>query len=188
MPAPRLQDRLIDLFQWRSDPDLDHGYADDSGWFRDSEVLSSLGPGLANLLPKGSEQATVVMGTESRGTLLAALVATALGVGVAEVRKTPARGSHDDVWLTQLTPPDYQDRHLELAMRRSAVRVGDRVLFVDDWIDTGAQAQACRHLVEVAGGHWLGAHVIVDALTDSTLRRTLTVRSLLNHHLLQTVW
>lgn len=85
--------------------------------------------------------------------LLAALVALHLGVGVAEVRKQPQRVSDDDQWLTQLTPPDYQDRHLELAVRRSCLRTGDRVLFVDDWIDTGAQATACRQLVEKGGAH-----------------------------------
>lgn len=101
-------------------------------------------------------------------------------MGVIEVRKSPERASHDDEWLTQTTGPDYLDRHLELAVRRSIVAPADHVLFVDDWIDTGGQAVACHQLVANAGATWVGASVIVDSLSRNQVRRDLSVRSLLN--------
>ena len=55
-----------------------------------------------------------------------------------------------------------------------------RVLFVDDWIATGAQAQACRKLVDMSGAQWVGASVVVDGLTRSDVRQALRVKSLLH--------
>ena len=67
-----------------------------------------------------------------------------------------------------------------LAVRRSPAGGSDRVLFVDDWVDTGGQMMACHLLTEQAGATWLGAAVIVDGLEDSSHRRKYAVRSLLH--------
>jgi adenine phosphoribosyltransferase len=64
------------------------------------------------------------MGTEAKGMVLAALVAVELGVGMAEVRKEPERASDDDQWLSQRTPPDYRDRNVLMAVRRTQLRPG----------------------------------------------------------------
>lgn len=173
---------LFRSFRWRSDPppwpEERTYYADYTRWWRDPEILRALGPGLAALFPDCS--ATVVMGTESRGSLVGPLVATHLGVGFAEVRKGASRGSDDDQWLTRLTPPDYNDRHLELAVRHGLLQPSDRVLFVDDWAAAGAQATACKQLTEDAGATWVGSAVIVDALENSTDRRRLNLRALIH--------
>jgi adenine/guanine phosphoribosyltransferase-like PRPP-binding protein len=63
-------------------------------------------------------------------------------------------------------------------VRRSVLRGGDRVLFVDDWIATGGQAVACQQLAADAGAGWLGAEVIVVGMTQSQGRCSLAVRSL----------
>jgi len=54
------------------------------------------------------------------------------------------------------------------------------VLFIDDWIATGAQADACKDLVEMSGARWIGAAVVVDGLERSDLRLSLRLRSLLH--------
>lgn len=177
-----LRTRLITGFTWRSDPPVWPAtrayYADYSAWWRDSAVLAQIGPALAGLFR--DTEPTVVLGTASHGFLLGPLVALHLGVGFAAVRKEPERGSHDEVWLVRRTPPDYRDRHLDLAVRRSVLRPGDRVLFVDEWAATGGQALACRQLVEDAGARWSGAAVVVDALESSADRRALGLRGLLH--------
>jgi adenine phosphoribosyltransferase len=177
-----LRARLISEFRWRSDPPVwpepTNLYADDSDWWRDPAILAGIGQGLADLFPDSLP--TVVMGTESRGSLLGPLVACHLGIGFAEVRKEAERASDDDVWLSRRTPPDYRDRHLDLAVRRSVLRNGDRVLFADDWAASGGQAIACQQLVHDAGATWLGAAVIVDGLENSADRRTLNLRALLH--------
>ena len=172
-----LAERLVEAFAWRTDRAEDHAVADLTGWFRSPGLLASLGPALAGLY---DVRPTVVLGAQSRGSLLGALVATHLGVGLVEARKNPAKAADSDQWLRRTTPPDHNDRHVVFGFRRHLVGPADRVLFVDDWIDTGATATAARGLVADAGAEWVGAAVVVDALTDSRARRELPVRSLLN--------
>lgn len=52
--------------------------------------------------------------------------------------------------------------------------------FVDDWADTGSTALVTQQLVQDAGAQWAGAVVLVDALSDSRLRRALGLRALLH--------
>ena len=49
------------------------------------------------------------------------------------------------------------------------------MLLVDDWLETGAQAQTARSLIDDAGGIWIGVSAIVDQL-DAAQRRNLNSR------------
>ena len=177
-----LRDELLASFRWRSDPpvwpETRVFYADYSQWWLRPTILGAIGPALASLF--ADTTVTVIMGSAARGSLLGPLVATHVGVGFAEVRKGADRASNDDPWLVRRTPPDYRDRNLELAIRRSVLHSGDRVLFVDDWAASGGQAIACKQLTEDAGAVWAGAAVIVDGLESSATRRSLNLRSLLH--------
>ncbi len=114
--------------------------------------------------------------------LLGPLVAHHLGIGFIEVRKEAERASHTDRCDTRSTPPDYLDRTLELAVRRSPLRSTDRILFVDDWAATGGQASATMAIVADAGATWLGAAVIVDGPQNAADRRRLNLKGLLHPH------
>ena len=105
-----------------------------------------------------------------------------LGVGLIELRKEPWPSADVDTWLIARTPPDYQDRNLALGIRANLLTPGTRVLFVDDWVDTGGQLQAAFAVATMARAHWCGAAVVVDALTDAHLRHELSLRALLNLH------
>ncbi|TCC12442.1 hypothetical protein E0H45_09215 [Kribbella soli] len=126
------------------------------------------------------EVPTVVLGPVSRGSLVGALTAAAVGVGFVEMRKHAGSSVDSDRWVRRTTGPDYQDRHVVFGFRRQLIRPADRVLMVDDWIDTGATARTARALVEDCDAHWLGAACIVDGLTDPRLRHDLPVRALLD--------
>ncbi|BDZ49429.1 adenine phosphoribosyltransferase [Frondihabitans sucicola] len=175
-----LRDRLKASFRWvgdRTDPDY---RADVTGWWRDASILQEIGGALADL--HIGSRPTVVLGTQSRGSLLGVLTANALSVGFVEVRKDPFRAADSDSWWKTSTAPDYRDRHLDLGLRRSLLQSGDRVLFVDDWIATGAQAEATWRLVDMSGAAWVGASVVVDGLEKSTVRRHLNLRSIIHIH------
>ena len=176
-PANQLLVDLRQSFRWKCDGNDVVRYADPTGWWSDASVLGRLGPALAALFDDA--RPTLVMGPQSRGTLVGALVATHLGVGLVEMRKNPSPATDSDRWLIAHTPPDYRDRTLRVGARRDHLKAGERVLLVDDWIDTGGQATAARELVDAAGATWCGVAVIVDALHDSRLRRDLSVRTLL---------
>jgi adenine phosphoribosyltransferase len=170
--------RLRQAFAWRGDRPDEHVYADITGWWRDADLLRLLGPALADLFPEATP--TVVLGPDSRGSLVGPLVALHLGVGFVEVRKNRTPAGDSDQWIRRLTPPDYRDRHLELGFRRGLVRSSDHVLLVDDWVDTGSQAATVRAMVDGTGATWAGFGCIVDALDDPRLRRDLRLRSLLH--------
>jgi adenine phosphoribosyltransferase len=145
-----------------------------AGWWREPGLLKLVGQELAHL--HGDSTPTLVVGVQSRGMLLGGLVAAELGVGFVEIRKD-RKGGSDDTLLVRSTPPDYKWRDLELTLLKPLVRPGDRVLLVDDWIETGAQAQAARSLIDDAGGIWIGVSAIVDDL-NAARRRSLNVRAL----------
>lgn len=67
--------------------------------------------------------------------------------------------------LRRTTPPDYAQRDLTLAIRKHLIGPRDRAVLVDDWIETGAQANTTARLVEDSGGTFVGTAVIVDETT-----------------------
>ncbi|MFI7059556.1 phosphoribosyltransferase family protein [Kribbella sp. NPDC050124] len=123
---------------------------------------------------------TVVVGPVSRGSMLGALTAAALGVGFVEIRKDGGPATDSDRWVQRTTGPDYQDRHVVFGFRHGLVKSGDRVLMVDDWADTGATALATRALIRDCSAHWIGAACIVDALGNARLRHELPLRALID--------
>lgn len=169
--------RLTAAFSWRTDRGERGSSADVTGWWRDPDLIRELGPALGNLY---DEAPTVVVGPVSRGSLLGALTASALGVGFVEVRKNSAQAADSDRWVTRTAAPDYRDRQLVFGFRHDLIQAGDRVLMVDDWADTGATALVVRALIGDRRAHWIGAAVIVDGLTDARLRHDLPVRALLD--------
>jgi adenine phosphoribosyltransferase len=123
----------------------------------------------------------VILGPASRGTLLGALVAAHLGVGLVEVRKNDRAALHSNVFTTRTLPPAYHEGGALLSFRRALVRPTDRVLCVDDWVESGAQALAIQDMVTEIGAEWLGLACIVDDLGDNAdTRARLSVSALLD--------
>lgn len=177
--ARPIREELLRNFRETGDRTDGWRWADVSGWWRDPALLARLGPALASLFSDANP--TVVVGTQSRGTLLGGLVAAHLGVGLVEIRKNTGPNADSESWRHRTTPPDYRDRHLTLGFPKRLLPAGERVLFVDDWIDSGGQALGAYALIEDAGAHWIGAAVVVDALSEPRLRRDLSVKSLLHN-------
>ena len=84
-----------------------------------------------------------VVGMESRGFILAAPVALALGVGFVPVRKPGKLPSATHAVSYAL---EYGEETLE--MHADALAPGERVLLVDDVLATGGTAAATAELVE----------------------------------------
>ena len=173
-----LSRRLADAFHWREGGES--AYADPSGWWRDGDLLRDTAGALAALHePAG---VTAVAGIQSRGFILGTAVALSLGVGFLDIRKDRKRSLEPtEMLLRSTTPPDYNDRGLVLTLNRHVIAASDRVLLVDEWMRTGAQATAARDLIEAAEAKWIGAAIILDDIS-SDVRRRLNVRSLLRNH------
>lgn len=150
------RDFTLEHFQW-----ID-GHADVWKIFRDPKALATVVRGLAE--PFKQKGITAVCGIESRGFLLGAATAIELGVGFVPVRKQD--GLFPGEKLTCQTAPDYRGNRHELRLQRASLTPADRVLMVDDWIETGSQATAVRSMVEECGSRWGGCSVIVDQASD----------------------
>lgn len=107
--------------------------------------------------PYMGEDIDVVVGIESRGFILGAAVANALGCGFVPVRKPgklPAKAIREAYSL------EYGDNVLE--MHEDAVDTGSRVLIVDDVLATGGTAEATAKLVKQLGGDLRGLAFLIE--------------------------
>ncbi|MET9914184.1 phosphoribosyltransferase family protein [Streptomyces sp. NPDC006476] len=148
------RDLALEHFAW-----ID-GHADVWAIFRDASALDAIVRALVE--PFKDAGITAVCGVESRGFLLGAAAAVELGVGFVPVRK--GDGLFPGEKVERLTAADYRRQQHRLRIQRSALNPDDRVLLVDDWIETGTQAAAVRAMVTECGSSWIGCSVIVDQL------------------------
>ena len=119
-----------------------------------------------------------VLGMESRGFILGAPVALALGVGFVPVRKA---GKLPRATYAVSYSLEYGEATLEI--HQDALQPGDRVLLVDDVLATGGTARATMDLVAQCGATVHGVAMLMelgfldgrDALGDVALTSLLTV-------------
>jgi adenine phosphoribosyltransferase len=98
-----------------------------------------------------------VLGIESRGFVLGAPVAIALGTGFTMVRK---QGKLP--YETRSVTYDLEYGTDTVEMHTDAVRPGQRVLLVDDLIATGGTAGAAIRLARDAGAHVIAAAFLIE--------------------------
>lgn len=98
-----------------------------------------------------------VLGIESRGFVLGAPVAIALGAGFTMVRK---KGKLP--YETRSVTYDLEYGTDTVEMHTDAVEPGQRVLLVDDLIATGGTAGAAIQLAREAGAEVVGAAFLIE--------------------------
>jgi adenine phosphoribosyltransferase len=110
----------------------------------------------------------ILAGVESRGFILAAPLAVALGKGFIPVRK-PGKLPGPKIGVEYSL--EYGVDRLEI--HTDALRKGMRVLMVDDLLATGGTMEAACRLVEQVGGEIAGCAFVVE-LVDLKGREKLT--------------
>jgi adenine phosphoribosyltransferase len=156
-----LRDHLRATFRWTDPgPASDVLVSDRSGWWRDARVLREVGPALAELFAESHP--TVVVSPEVTGFLVGPLAASALGIGFVEAYRAGVRRPIAEPMIWAEVPADHRGDPQRLGLRSHLIGPGDRVLIVDDWAVTGAQARALSTLVNELGATPVGTAVIVD--------------------------
>lgn len=107
--------------------------------------------------PFADEPITKVVGMESRGFILGAMLAARLGAGFVPVRK---KGKLPFDTLAESYDLEYGTDILE--MHTDAIEEGDVVLIHDDVIATGGTAGATGNLVNRAKGHIIGCSFLIE--------------------------
>ena len=167
--SARGRDAFLRRFAW------DGGHADVWRVFGDGEAFAAVVAGLVE--PWRASNIAKVCGIESRGFILGGAAACALGVGFVAIRKQgnlfPGRKRRIE------TAPDYRGIRHGLQIQQESIHTGDRILLVDDWIESGSQATAARELIEACGGVLAGVAVMVDQLDDAQRAKVPAITSIL---------
>ncbi len=98
-----------------------------------------------------------VLGIESRGFIIGAPVARALGCGFIPARKPKKLPAA--VYSVEYALEYGTDR---IEMHRDAVQAGQRIIIIDDLIATGGTASAAAQLVNLAGGTLVGFGFVIE--------------------------
>jgi adenine phosphoribosyltransferase len=151
-----LRDDLLERIPWVG------GHADVWRTFSDERFFPRLVAALAD--PYRAEGVTKVAGIEARGFILGAAVAMELSAGFVAIRKDT--GLFPGEKIVRVSERDYRGNACTLRLQVRSLTPADRVLLVDDWLETGSQALAAKAMIEAAGAVFVGASVIVDQLSD----------------------
>lgn len=130
--------------------------------FRDVTPLLGDGQALRSAvdsLAGAFSRVDVVAGIESRGFILGAPVAYALGVGMVPVRKLGRLPRATEKAEYEL---EYGTNTLEI--HADALLPGQRVLIVDDVLATGGTAEATADLIERLDAEVVGIAVLIELL------------------------
>jgi adenine phosphoribosyltransferase len=121
--------------------------------FGNPKVFANLIADLSRLFPKGSYDA--IAGIDALGFILGAAMALKLKKRFVPVRK---EGKLPGVKGTVLKTGsiDYSGKKKGLEMAKGSIGKGERVLIVDEWIETGSQVKSAIRLIELQGGKVIG--------------------------------
>ena len=131
-----------------------HNRCDLSPLLSDAASFAAVTAGLAE--PFRSQHIAVVAALDATGFALGGAVACHLGAGLVLLRK-PGKAA----WVTLSEEfTDYSRTSSAFHLVSDAISFGQRVLVVDDWSETGAQAFAAIQLLERVGAIVVGAAFI----------------------------
>lgn len=130
--------------------------------FKDITTLLKDGPAFASVVESlaghyQAEGVDVVVGVESRGFILGGALAHQLKAGFVPVRKVgKLPGKTIEV--------EYELEYGRdaLAIHEDAIKVGQRVLVVDDLLATGGTMAAALRLVDQLGGRVVGVEFMIE--------------------------
>lgn len=135
---------------------------DISPLFRDPQATEAMIRDL--IAPFSDKGVTHVAGIDALGFIIGAQAAQALGAGFIPIRK----GNKLPVPTFSSEFIDYTGRFKRLELRQDAVKPGDRILIVDDWIETGAQMRSALSLFEETEAEIVGFAAICIERNEKT--------------------
>lgn len=122
--------------------------------FANPEAFAALVADLAR--PFADLEINFVAGIDALGFILGMAVAMHLRKGFIAIRK----GGKLPVPVISRHFIDYTGFEKTLELRADILETGDRVLLVDEWIETGAQVTAASELIEDQGAEVIGIATI----------------------------
>ena len=93
-----------------------------------------------------NERIDYVVAPESVGWLLGIAMANELNVGFIPIRKSGKLPYQKDL-IASKNYVDYSKKEKGIEIKKDLISRGNRVLIVDDWIETGACIKCCKELL-----------------------------------------
>jgi adenine phosphoribosyltransferase len=157
------------------DTETDGPRCDVTPLFADPQAFEALVTDLC--APFFDREIDYVAGIDALGFILGTAMAMRLQKGFIPIRK----GGKLPVAVSRAEFMDYSGEAKTLELRQGSIQAGERVLVVDEWVETGAQVQAAVDLIEGAGGCVAG--IVAINMDDTPL-----VRRLRERYMCQAVW
>jgi adenine phosphoribosyltransferase len=117
-------------------------------------------------LPFTGAEITKIVGIEAKGFILGGAVAAQMRIGFVAIRKPGSL--YPGPKIERITEQDYRGNQSTLRLQKAAITNHDRVLLVDDWLETGSQALAAKEMLEELEATLVGCSIIVDQLSDAS--------------------
>lgn len=104
------------------------------------------------------KQIDKVVCIEGRGFIFGGAIAYQLGIGLVPIRQ---KGKlQNKVYSIDFI--DYSNQQKNLEVHKDAISKGNKILIIDDWVETGNTMKTAINLVEQCGGEVIGVGVLVD--------------------------
>ncbi len=133
--------------------------------FHNPKVFSSL---ISDMIkPFKKTDFNKVAALDSLGFILGGAIAHKLKVGLVPVRKGGKLPGISGT-LIKTAFIDYTGKKKIFEINKNAIEKGDRMLIVDDWIETGSQIKAAIRLIEKQGGKVVGISAIYAEKNSNT--------------------
>ncbi|MBU4502970.1 MAG: adenine phosphoribosyltransferase [Nanoarchaeota archaeon] len=119
------------------------------------------------LKPFKKEKFNKVAGLDALGFIIGGALSQKARVGFVTVRKLgKLPGVKGTVIKTKFK--DYTKTNKGLEISKTAIKKGDKVLIVDEWIETGSQLKGTIKLIEKLGGKVIGITALVAHKSKNT--------------------
>lgn len=129
--------------------------------------------------PFNNEKIDKIVALDALGFVLGSAMANKLGVGLVLARKggkLPRKKNN----LFKQSFIDYTKTKKSFEISKNSIKAGERVLIVDEWIETGAQINAVIKIIEKAQGGIVGISVFSAENNNKT-------KTLFNKYNLKTI-
>lgn len=108
-----------------------------------------------------------IAGLEALGFIVGGALAHKMNVGFICIRKGGKLPGTGDTILKK-SFVDYSDSSKSFEISKSSIKKGDKILVVDDWIETGSQMITAVELIEELGGEVVGISSLVAHKNEYT--------------------
>ena len=125
----------------------------------DTALMREIGEEFARLFaPCGARRVVTV---ESSGIAPALMAAAAMGLPLVVLKKQPSRIHGEDFWQTPVRSFTKGTQY-QLTLKRRYMPVGERALFIDDFLASGEAALGVHALLTQAGATLCGAGIVIE--------------------------